>query len=62
MYRKFHTHILQFDGTGAWEFSTLNCSNRLELKKEKEQLLRQTDSEEKARRIEELNRLLGEDE
>ncbi|XP_019869267.1 ATP-binding cassette sub-family D member [Aethina tumida] len=59
---KFHTHILQFDGTGAWEFSTLNCSNRLELKKEKEQLLRQTDSEEKARRIEELNRLLGEDE
>lgn len=58
---KFHTHILQFDGTGAWEFSQLNCSNRMDLKREKEELLKKTDSIVKTERLNELNKLLGED-
>ncbi|GJQ78242.1 hypothetical protein Trydic_g2571 [Trypoxylus dichotomus] len=58
---KFHTHILQFDGTGSWEFSVLNASNRLNLKSEKEQLLKQPETETRNRRLQELNRLLAED-
>lgn len=60
-YRKFHTHILQFDGTGFWEFSVLNASSRLSLKSEKEQLLKQPETAERNKRIYELNRLLAED-
>ncbi|CAH0549288.1 unnamed protein product [Brassicogethes aeneus] len=59
---KFHTHILQFDGTGLWEYSTLNCSTRMDLKKEKEDILKLPTSEENSRRLDELNKLLGEDE
>ncbi|XP_060534112.1 ATP-binding cassette sub-family D member 1 [Cylas formicarius] len=58
---KFHTHILQFDGTGYWEFSELNCVNRLDLKREKDELLKAPDSREKSERLAELNRQLGED-
>lgn len=58
---KFHTHILQFDGTGYWEFSTLNHSNRLHLKKEKEELLKKEPSADRTNRLNELNELLGED-
>lgn len=62
---KFHTHILQFDGTGSWSFDTLNASNRLDLKQEKEQLLEQSRnqnaSEQNTKRLNEINRLLGED-
>ncbi|KAJ8956050.1 hypothetical protein NQ318_016500 [Aromia moschata] len=58
---KFHTHILQFDGTGYWEFSMLNHSSRLDLKKEKEELLEQEHSTERTNRLNELNQLLGED-
>ncbi|CAG9861681.1 unnamed protein product [Phyllotreta striolata] len=59
---KFHTHILQFDGTGSWEFSQLNHTDRLSLKKEKEELLKSGSAEEQKNRLEELNKLLGEDE
>lgn len=58
---KFHTHILQFDGTGNWEYSELNANNRMELKKEKETLLKRPSCEERTLRLAELNRLLGED-
>ena len=59
--RKFHTHLLQFDGTGYWEFSELNATDRLDLKREKEGLLKVTQDEDSTKRLEELNRLLGED-
>ncbi|XP_076256207.1 ATP binding cassette subfamily D [Rhynchophorus ferrugineus] len=59
---KFHTHILQFDGQGNWEFSELNCADRLQLKQEKQELLKKTDTPEKAARLIEINKLLGEDE
>ncbi|CAH1978058.1 unnamed protein product [Acanthoscelides obtectus] len=58
---KFHSHILQFDGTGYWEFSELNHHSRLDLKKEKEELLRAKDSAQKENRLSELNTLLCED-
>lgn len=58
---KFHTHILQFDGTGDWTFSELNANNRMELKQEKEALLKTASCEERTVRLAELNRLLGED-
>uniref|UniRef100_A0A0U9HZA2 Putative ABCD protein n=1 Tax=Chrysomela populi TaxID=154003 RepID=A0A0U9HZA2_CHRPP len=58
---KFHTNILQFDGTGLWEFSKLNHSTRLDLKKEKDELLRTKDGKDKTQRLDELNKLLGED-
>lgn len=60
--RKFHTHILQFDGTGSWTFSELNAKSRIQLKIEKEVLLKAPDSPDKLQRLSELNRLLGEDE
>lgn len=58
---KFHTHILQFDGAGEWTFSELDATNRLNMKREKEELLRQTETDERNRRLAELNRLLAED-
>ncbi|KAL1502451.1 hypothetical protein ABEB36_007590 [Hypothenemus hampei] len=58
---KFHTYILQFDGQGYWEFSELNCVNRLNLKREKDDLLSKPNSKEKTARLTEINRKLGED-
>ncbi|XP_050302373.1 ATP-binding cassette sub-family D member [Anthonomus grandis grandis] len=58
---KFHSHILQFDGQGYWEFSELNCTSRLDLKKEKDLLLEQPKSEERDKRLKEINMELGED-
>lgn len=52
---------MQFDGAGSWEFSKLNCDNRLDLKKEKEELLKSADSDDKTNRLNELNKLLGEE-
>lgn len=60
-YRKFHTHILQFDGAGSWKFEELNANNRLNLKKEKEELLKKKSTEDTIQRLNELNKLLGED-
>lgn len=58
---KFHTHILQFDGAGSWEFSELNANRRMELKHEKEQLLKLPESEETSKRLGEINKILAED-
>ncbi|CAG9819988.1 unnamed protein product [Phaedon cochleariae] len=58
---KFHTHILQFDGTGLWEFNRLNHISRLDLKKEKDALLKKEDSIDRTQRLDELNKLLGEE-
>lgn len=58
---RFHTQILQFDGTGASEFKTLDAKQRLDLKREKQELLEKPRTEERDQRLRQLSKLLGED-
>jgi len=61
---KYHTHILQFDGSGAWSLSTLDgtLDKRLSLVDEKQRLENKLSSvPEMKTRLRELCGLLGDD-